>query len=112
MWRLPDGWMPLRIRFFPISDEQVSTAGRTAAMCYNARQMYVVLLRLALACYTVGLAHSVLTVLKKKQTLFKLALYSVLAGFVFQVASIVVRAAEVHYLPLTQRYQALSFFCS
>lgn len=72
--------------------------------------MYVLLLRLALGLYSVGLAHSVLTALNKKQTLFRPALYSVMGGFVLQVASIVMRAAEVHYLPLTQRYEAFSFF--
>ena len=66
--------------------------------------MHVVLLRLALGLYFVGFAHSVLTALKKKQTLFMPALVAVCAGFVLQVASIVLRAMEVHYLPLTQRY--------
>src|SRR5690349_11211529 len=79
-------------------------------MCYNARNMYIALLRLALALYSVGLAHSVLTALNKKQTLFKPALYAVMGGFVFQVSSIILRASEVHYLPLTQRYEAFSFF--
>jgi cytochrome c-type biogenesis protein CcsB len=72
--------------------------------------MHVVLLRLALALYSVGLAHSILTALKKKQTFFKPALFAVLAGFLLQVTSIILRATEVHYLPLTQQYEAFSFF--
>jgi cytochrome c-type biogenesis protein CcsB len=72
--------------------------------------MHVVLLRLALGLYSVGFAHSVLTALRKKQKLFKPALVSVLLGFVFHATSIVLRAIEVRYLPLTQQYEAFSFF--
>jgi cytochrome c-type biogenesis protein CcsB len=72
--------------------------------------LHVGLLRLALALYSVGLAHSVLTALNKKQTFFKPALIAMVAGFLFQVTSLVVKATEVHYLPLTQRYEAFSFF--
>src|SRR5215468_8428362 len=79
-------------------------------MCYNPSMLHVMLLRLALALYSLGLAHSILTALNKKQTFFRPALYAVMAGFVFQVSSIIVRAAQVHYLPLTQRYEAFSFF--
>src|SRR5215813_2341603 len=79
-------------------------------MCYNPSMLHVMLLRLALGLYSLGLAHSILTALNKKQTFFRPALYAVMSGFVFQVSSIIVRAAQVHYLPLTQRYEAFSFF--
>src|SRR5262245_45122318 len=72
--------------------------------------MHVALLRLALGLYSVGFAHSVLTALQKKQTLFKPALAAVSIGFALHVASIVLRAMEVRYLPLTQQYEAFSFF--
>src|SRR5436190_12740343 len=72
--------------------------------------MHVVLLRLALGLYSVGFAHSVLTALKKKQAFFKPALAAVFAGFILHVASIALRALEVRYLPLTQQYEAFSFF--
>ena len=72
--------------------------------------MHVVLLRLALGLYSLGFAHAVLTALKKKQTFFKPALAATVAGFILQVASIVLRAMDVHYLPLTQQYEAFSFF--
>src|SRR5438477_9092896 len=78
-------------------------------MCYNAA-MHVDLLRLALGLYFVGFAHSVLTALQKKQTLFKPALAAVSIGFALHVVSIVLRAMEVRYLPLTQQYEAFSFF--
>ncbi len=72
--------------------------------------MHVVLLRLALGLYSVGFAHSVLTALHKKQTFFRPALAAVSAGFVLHVLSIVLRAMDVRYLPLTQQYEAFSFF--
>ena len=72
--------------------------------------MYVVLLRLALGLYSLGLLHSILTVFNKKQTIFKPALGAVIAGFVCHVASIVLRGMEVQYLPITQRYEAFSFY--
>src|SRR5206468_8032161 len=72
--------------------------------------MHVVLLRLALGLYFVGFVHSVLTALNRKQTLFRPALIAVSVGFALHTASIVLRAVEVQYLPLTQRYEAFSFF--
>ena len=72
--------------------------------------MYVVLLRLALGLYSVGLLHSVLTVLKKKHTIFKPALVAVIVGFACHAASIVLRGMEVHSLPITQTYEAFSFY--
>ena len=74
--------------------------------------MHVLLLRLALGLYSVGLAHSVLSVLKRKQTFFKPALWAVIAGFVCQVISIALRAYQVQYLPLTQRAESFSFFAA
>jgi cytochrome c-type biogenesis protein CcsB len=72
--------------------------------------MHVVLLRLALGLYFVGFAHSALTALRKKQTLFGPALAAVCVGFVLQVTSIVLRTMEVHYLPLTQQFEKFSLF--
>ena len=72
--------------------------------------MHVVLLRLALGLYFVGFAHSVLTALHKKQTLFRPALAAVSVGFVLHVLSIVLRALEVQDLPISQQYEAFSFF--
>ncbi len=72
--------------------------------------MHVILLRVALALYLVGFVHSALTALNRKQTLFRPALISVLAGFVLHVASIILGAIQVQYLPLTQQYEEFSFF--
>jgi cytochrome c-type biogenesis protein CcsB len=74
--------------------------------------MNVLLLRLALSLYSVGLAHSILTVLKKKQTFFKPSAIAVFAGFLCHAASIVLTAYEVRYIPLTQRYESFSFFAA
>ena len=72
--------------------------------------MHVVLLRVALAFYSVGLLHAVVSVLSRKYTLFRASLYAVVAGFVCQAISIILRASELNYMPLTQRYEAFSFF--
>jgi cytochrome c-type biogenesis protein CcsB len=80
-------------------------------MCYTPA-MHVLLLRVALGLYSIGLLHSVLTVLKKKHTLFTPALYAVTAGLVCHTLSIILRAVEVQYLPLTQRYESFSFFAA
>src|SRR5215471_16425601 len=72
--------------------------------------MHVLLLRLALGLYSVGFAHAVLTVLNKKQTLFRPALIAVSTGFALHAVSILLRAMDLHYLPLTQQYEAFSFF--
>lgn len=78
--------------------------------CAIIAAMHVVLLRLALGLYSVGVAHAVLTALQKKQTLFRPALACVFLGFLLHVVSIISRAMEVRYLPLTQQYEAFSFF--
>jgi len=57
--------------------------------------MHVQLLRLALGLYSVGLVHSVLTVLRRKQTLFKPAVVATLVGFVCHAASILLRAYDL-----------------
>jgi cytochrome c-type biogenesis protein CcsB len=80
-------------------------------MCYNPG-MHVVLLRLALGLYSVGLLHSVLSVLNKKHVIFRTALVAVTTGFACHVASIMLRGVEVGYLPITQGYEAFSFFAA
>jgi cytochrome c-type biogenesis protein CcsB len=74
--------------------------------------MHVQLLRLALGLYSVGLLHSVLTVLRKKQTLFKPAVIATVVGFVCHAASILVRAYDLHTFAFTQRYESFSLFAA
>jgi cytochrome c-type biogenesis protein CcsB len=72
--------------------------------------MHDVLLRLALGLYFVGFVHAVVTVLNKKETLFRPALAAVTAGLLLHTISIVQEAVAVRHLPLTQQYEAFSFF--
>ena len=72
--------------------------------------MHVVLLRVALALYAVGLAHSVVTVLGRRYAFFRVALWAVIGAFVCLSVSILLRAGELETMPLTQRYEAFAFF--
>src|SRR5262249_20346727 len=74
--------------------------------------MHVLLLRLALGLYCVGLVHSVLTVFTKKQTFFRPAAIAVGIGFACHAGSILIRAFELHSIPLTQTYESFSFFAA
>lgn len=74
--------------------------------------MHVQLLKLALGLYSVGLLHSVLTVLRKKQTLFKPAVIATLIGFGCHAASIAIRAFQLQTLALAQRYESFSLFAA
>lgn len=77
-------------------------------MCYNP-PMHSVLLQAALTLYSVGLLHAILTVVRKRPVFQTTALLSMAAGLALHVASIFVRAAELEYIPLTQRADAFSF---
>ena len=74
--------------------------------------MHVWLLRLALALYSVGLVHSILTALKRKQTLFGPAVVAAVIGFGCHAASIVLRAWELQTVALAQRYESFSLFAA
>jgi cytochrome c-type biogenesis protein CcsB len=74
--------------------------------------MHIVLLRVALALYSLGLLHSVVTVLSRKYTLFRVSLLAVTVGFVCHVLAITLRASELNYMPLTQRYESFAFFAA
>lgn len=70
------------------------------------------LLRLALGLYFLGLVHSVLTVLRKKETFFKPAAAAMIAGFICHAASIGIQAYRLQSFPLTQLYESFSFFAA
>jgi ABC-type transport system involved in cytochrome c biogenesis permease subunit len=67
--------------------------------------MHGPLLRLALVLYSVGLLHSVLTVLRKKQTLFAPAVVAAIAGFICHATSIVLRAYDPQTVAASQPYE-------
>ena len=75
--------------------------------CYNP-PMHIVLLRVALALYSIGLLHSVVTVLSKRYTLVRASLVAFVVGFACHVVAIVLRAGELNAMPLTQRYESFS----
>lgn len=77
-------------------------------MCYNP-PMHSVLLQAALALYSIGFVHAVLTVVRKRPVFQTTALLSMATGLALHVASIFVRTAELQYIPLTQRTDAFSF---
>jgi cytochrome c-type biogenesis protein CcsB len=74
--------------------------------------MHVQLLGLALGLYSVGLAHSVLTILRKKQTLYTPAVVAMVLGFVSHVASMILLAYESQSIPLGQRYNTFSLIAA
>jgi len=74
--------------------------------------MHVQLLRLALGLYSVGLLHSVFTVLRKKQTFFKPAVVATVIGFAFHAISIAMRANELKSFAPTQPYESFSLFAA
>jgi cytochrome c-type biogenesis protein CcsB len=74
--------------------------------------MHVALLRLALVLYAVGLVHSILTVLKKKQTFFGPAVAAAVVGLVCHTASIALRAWDMQTLDFFQRYGSFSLFAA
>jgi cytochrome c-type biogenesis protein CcsB len=74
--------------------------------------MDIVLLRVALTLYSIGLAHSIITVLSRKYTLFRVSLVAVVVGFVCHTAAIALRAGELNSVPFTQRYESFSFLAA
>jgi cytochrome c-type biogenesis protein CcsB len=80
--------------------------------CAILPAMHGQLLELALGLYSVGLLHSILTVLRKKQTLFRPAVVAMLVGFASHAASIAIRAYELQAFTLSQRYESFSLFAA
>jgi cytochrome c-type biogenesis protein CcsB len=72
--------------------------------------MSLLFLRLAIALYSIGLLHSFLTIVTRKKTLFRVALFGICSGFVTHALSIVFSWIETKHLPVTNYHQALSFF--
>ena len=69
-----------------------------------------VLLWLAMALYALGLALTVPSVARRRPLLSRSALGALGLGLVFHAASLAVRAAEIHRLPITDVRSALSSF--
>jgi cytochrome c-type biogenesis protein CcsB len=74
--------------------------------------MHVILLRVALAFYTIGLLHSVVTVLRRRYALVGVGLAAVILGCLTEILSLILRARELNTMPLTQRYEAFAFLAA
>jgi ABC-type uncharacterized transport system permease subunit len=70
--------------------------------------MSVVWLRAAAALYAVGLAHAILTVLRRRSPLFKAALMSFAAGVVLHMVSLVEQTVWMRHFPLSSSYETAS----
>jgi cytochrome c-type biogenesis protein CcsB len=71
--------------------------------------MSLILLRLTIALYSIGLLHSFLTIITRKKILFRVALFGICSGFLGHALSILYTWRETH-LPVSNLHQALSFF--
>jgi len=72
--------------------------------------MSLLFLRLTIALYSIGLLHSFLTIITRKKTLFRVALFGICSGFVTHALSIVFTWKETQHPPVSNYHQALSFF--
>jgi cytochrome c-type biogenesis protein CcsB len=74
--------------------------------------MSVVFLCLALVFYSLGLLHSFLTIITRKQKIFWVALAGFLVGFINHIMAIFFAWHETGHPPITNRQEALSFFAA
>src|SRR5262245_36422639 len=62
----------------------------------------------ALALYSVGLAHAILTVVQRREKLFRFALAAVSLGAVFHLVSLVEEGLAVNHYPITTLSESAS----
>lgn len=67
-------------------------------------------LRVALALYSLGLLHAVLTVVRRKQKLFRVALGAISLAPVFHLVALVEAGLTVRHFPITNVQEAASLF--
>jgi cytochrome c-type biogenesis protein CcsB len=72
--------------------------------------MSLLLLRLTIALYSIGLLHSFLTIITRKKTLFRVALFGIGSGFLCHALSISYAWVEGGHPPISNTHEALSFF--
>src|SRR5262249_57519866 len=65
-------------------------------------------LRVALGLYSLGLLHAVLTVIKRKERLFRVGLGALSLGLVFQLVALVEDGIAVRHFPVTTLSEAAS----
>ena len=71
-------------------------------------EMSVIWLRVALALYSLGLLHAILTLVRRKEHLFRVALSAFGMGAMFHFVSIVEEGIVNHRCPITNFYETLS----
>src|SRR5579872_2585453 len=71
-------------------------------------EMSVIWLRVAAALYSVGLLHAILTLVRRREHLFRVALGSFALGAVFHFVSIVEEGIVNNRCPITNFYETLS----
>ena len=67
-------------------------------------------LRVALALYSLGLLHAVLTIVKRRQRLFRIALGAISLGVVFHLVALVEDGLALGHFPVTSLQEAASLF--
>src|SRR5947209_20541767 len=72
--------------------------------------MTLLWLRVALALYSLGLLHAILTVIKRREELFQVALGAISLGVVFHLVALVEDGIAVRHFPVTRLAEAASFF--
>lgn len=70
--------------------------------------MSVIWLRVAAALYSLGLLHAILTLVRRREHLFRVALWGFVGGSVFHFVSIVEEGIRSNQCPITNIYETLS----
>ena len=70
--------------------------------------MSVIWLRVAAALYSLGLLHAILTLVRRRENLFRVALAAFSIGAVFHFVSIMEEGLFTHHCPITSFYETLS----
>jgi ABC-type uncharacterized transport system permease subunit len=71
-------------------------------------EMSVIWLRVAACLYSVGLLHAILTLVRKRENLFRVAIIAMGVGAVFHLVSIVEEGLLTNRCPITNFYETLS----
>ena len=71
-------------------------------------EMSVIWLRVAAALYSVGLLHAILTLVRKREHLFRVALAAFAVGAVLHCVSIVEEGLLINHCPISNFYETLS----
>jgi len=71
-------------------------------------EMSVIWLRVAAALYSVGLLHAILTLVRKREHLFRVALTAMSIGAVLHAVSIVEEGLAMNHCPITNFYETFS----